>query len=147
MMKKIDTGTYTNHAGEVTSGSTTISTINGRSQTNETSEVSRKDEVCRWASFVLVDGEIAWCYNVRFKSDGSVGYVFDSRTDAKEYDPKLQPLIKQVDAEVTAEMKKNGSYGHLGSVHTFWERKKEKLKAKGVEWRSPGELSPNTIFD
>ena len=29
----------------------------------------------------------------------------------------------------------------------FWPRKKEKLKEKGIEWRSPAELNPYDDYD
>ena len=44
-------------------------------------------------------------------------------------------------------MKRAGDYGQFGSCHTFWHLKKEKLKVKGINWRSPSELNPNTCFD
>jgi hypothetical protein len=48
---------------------------------------------------------------------------------------------------VHAEMKRKGSFGKFGSVHEFWGLKQEKLKAKGIKWRSPAELNPNTNYD
>jgi len=56
-------------------------------------------------------------------------------------------MIKDVEDEVDGEMKRNGSFGRFGSVHTFWRLKKVKLKARGVEWWSPSELNPNAIYD
>ena len=84
---------------------------------------------------------------VQFKADGSVDYVHDSRSDAKEVDPKYADVIDRVEAEVTAEMKKDGTHGQFGSCHSFWSRKKEKLKERGIVWRSPSELNPDTCFD
>ena len=95
----------------------------------------------------MVDGEIAWRYYVKFKADGLLDYVSDSRCDAKEYDPKYQEMIKDVEDVVQGEMKRDGHLGKFGSVHLFWHLKKEKLKARGVEWRSPSELNPNVHYD
>lgn len=109
--------------------------------TNKTGEVSR------WVEYTLIDGEIAWRYYLSLKPDGSLAYVFDSRCDAKEVDPKYKQQLKEVEESVTAEMKKEGSFGILGSCHRFWELKREKLQKKGVSWRSPSELNPNTTYD
>jgi hypothetical protein len=94
-----------------------------------------------------VDGQLAWIYQLRFKENGTLEDVSEERCDAKEFDPKYEKIIKDVDQEITSEMKKNGTYGKLGSVHTFWSLKEEKLKAKGIKWLSPRELNPNIIYD
>ncbi len=146
-LRKLNSGTSTNKAGAVASHTINISTENGVTVTNETVHVPKADEVCRWVSYLAVDGEIAWSYFVMFKADGSLNYVHESKSDAKEYDPKFQKQIKKVEDEVEAEMKKAGSYGKFGSVHGFWRLKKEKLKARGIEWRSPAELNPDTNYD
>jgi hypothetical protein len=141
-LKKTSSGTRTNKAGEVVSKSVTTTRVNGRSVTNETKNIPQVDEICRWVSYALVDGEVAWTYFAMFKANGSLDYIHDSRCDAKEYDPKYQKLIKEVEDEVHEEMKRNGDSGR-----DFWHFKKQKLKAKGIEWRSPSELNPNTIYD
>ena len=146
-VRKAEAGTSTNKAGTVVSRTISTRTVNGKTVTNETVHIPKVDEVCRWVSYTVVDGEVAWRYFVMFKADGSLNYVHDSKCDAKEYDPKYQKAIKEVEAEVQAEMKKDGSYGEFGSVHSFWHFKKEKLKARGIEWRSPSELNPNTNYD
>jgi len=137
----------TNKAGNVASRTTSIRVVDGRTVTNETTHIPQVDEVCRWASYTLVDGEVGWRYFVKFKADGSLDYIHDSRCDAKEYDAKYRKVIKAAEDEAHAEMKRNGSFGGFGSVHTFWHLKKEMLKAKGIEWRSPAELNPNTCYD
>jgi hypothetical protein len=103
--------------------------------------------ISRWSSYTLTDGEISWLYVMYFKADGSLRFVDDSKFDAKENDPKYQRTIKEVEAEVDAVMKKNGSFGGFGSVHSFWGLKKQILKAKGIDWRSPAELNPNSNYD
>ena len=146
-LKKADSGTITNKAGQEASRTITTTTINGKEVTSETVHIPKVDEVCRWVSYTVADGEIGWWYLIKFKADGSVDDVQESRCDAKEYDPRYQKAIKQVEREVKAAMKKDGSYGQFGSCHTFWHLKKEKLKARGIDWRSPTELNPNTCFD
>jgi hypothetical protein len=146
-LKKAESGTTTNKAGTVVSRTISTKIVNGKSVTNETAHIPQVDEVCRWLTYTLVDGEVAWRYSVRFKADGSLNYIRDSRSDAKEYDTKYQKAIKEVEDEAHAEMKRDGIFGRFGSVHTFWHLKKEKLKARGIEWRSPSELNPNTNYD
>jgi hypothetical protein len=147
LLKKLQSGTSTNKAGEVKTRTTTIEIINGKSITNETTHIPKVDEISRWAKYYLVDGEIGWEYFVRFEADGTFEGSREGRCDAKEFDPRFQQIIKDVEEEAHVEMKKDGSFGKLGSVHTFWNLKKEKLKAKGIEWRSPAELNPDTIYD
>jgi hypothetical protein len=146
-VRKAESGTSTNKAGTVVSRTTSITTVNGKTVTNETVHIPKVDEVCRWVAYTVVDGEVAWRYFLMFKADGSLDYEHDSKCDAKDYEPQYQRTIKTVEDEVDAEMKKVGSYGKFGSVHTFWHLKKQKLKARGIEWRSPSELNPNTNYD
>jgi len=146
-LKRAESGTRTNKAGKIASERISTTIVNGKAVTNKTAHIPEVDEVCRWVNYTLVDGEIAWRYFVRFKGDGSLDSFFDTKCDAKEYDTKYQKLIKEVENEANAEMKRAGSLGRLGSVHTFWRLKKEKLKAKGIEWRSPAELNPDHNFD
>ena len=35
----------------------------------------------------------------------------------------------------------------MGTCHRYWARKKELLKAEGIEWKSPSEMNTNTKFD
>jgi len=101
-----------------------------------------------WAVYILVDGDIAWRYVVDFKAeDGSVYSVHCQKCDAKEYHKRYAPIIKLVGQATTAEMSVLGLGGGLGSCHTFWTLKKNKLARLGIRWRSPSELNPNTIYD
>jgi hypothetical protein len=146
-LRRADSGTVTNKAGQVASRTVTTKTINGKEVSSETVHIPKVDEACRWVSYTVADGEIGWCYLIKFKADGSVDYVEESRCDAKEYDPRYQKVMKEVEREVTAAMKKDGSYGQFGSCRAFWHLKREKLKARGIHWRSPAELNPNVCFD
>lgn len=147
LLRKEATGTTTNRAGLAASETIQTTIQNGKRQTIRTVHVPKVDEVSRWVSYSLVDGLIAWRYRLQLKPDGSPDSLLETKLDAKELDPKFQPLIKAVDDEVEVEMKRAGSFGKLGSVHTFWHLKKEKLKAKGIDWRSPAELNSNINFD
>ena len=145
-LKLAESGTITNKAGQ-TAGKISMTTVNGKTVTNETTHILEADEVCRWVKYTLVDGTIAWQYHVQFKSDGSLYYVMEIKCDAKDCDPKYKKLMTDVENEVRGEMKRDGTSGHFGSVHTFWDLKQNKLRARGIEWRSPRELNPNSIFD
>jgi len=146
-LKRSEAGTITNRAGAVASHTITTTVVDGKTVTNEVVHVPKTDEVCPWEIYTLVDGDICWRYYVQFKADGSVDRVHESRCDAKEVDPRYRRVIGDMEDEVTADMKKNGTHGQFGSVHTFWHLKKTKLKATGIEWRSPAELNPNTHYD
>jgi hypothetical protein len=146
-LKRVESGTGTNKAGQTVSHTISTKVVNGRTVTNETKHIPQVDEVYRWVSYALIDGEIAWRYFLRFTADGSLEDVSESRCDAKEYDPKYRKPIKDVEAQVAGEMKRDGSFGQFGSVHTFWHLKQEKLKERGIQWRSPAELNPNTSYD
>jgi len=109
-------------------------------------------DISRWVEYTLVDGDIAEAYLLYFNSDGSFNYdrseiSGDEKFDAKEVDPKYEKLFREVTEEIEAEMKKQGDSKGLGSCHTFWRLKKEKLKQKGILWRSPAELNPDTRYD
>jgi len=146
-LKKRGSGNSTNKAGEVISRRVFTTKVDGKTVTNETKHIPQADEICRWVSYTLTDGEVGWEYFLMFKMDGSLHYLREEKCDAKEYDPAYQELIKGVEGEVYGEMKRNGDSGQLGSVHTFWRLKKQKLKTKGIEWRSPSELNPDKTYD
>jgi hypothetical protein len=146
-LRKEDSGTSTNKAGQLVSRSLSMTIVDGKAVTNETTHIPSVDEVCQWAMYTLVDGEIAWEYLVKFKADGTLDDIREAAFDAKELDPKYQKMIKAVETEVQAEMKRNASSGGFNPARNFWHLKKEKLKARGVEWRSPSELNPDTRYD
>lgn len=137
---------YTNKAGTMVSQSSKTTFVNGKFETTNFTEIPKVDEVGQRTTYVLVDGEIAWVYAVQFNPDGSVHDVTESRSDAKEYDPKYRWSIKKAKDQAESEMKKRGIHG-FGSVHDFWSRVQKKLKDKGIDWHSPAELNPNTTFD
>jgi hypothetical protein len=133
-LKKTESRTTTHKATKAASplGSTTVI------QAKETTPIAQVDEVCSRVSYALVDGEVAWQYLVQFKADGSLDYIREEKCDAKEYDTKYQTLVKDADEEAQAEMKRRQEE----DVQIFWQLKKEKLKAKGIDWQTPAELNP-----
>jgi hypothetical protein len=146
-LRKIDSGTYTNKAGQVASISTSVTIRNGTARTNSVTNAPTTDEIGRWVSYVLIDGDMAWQYDLRFVFIGEDATISHTKCDAKEFDPKYTQIIKDVMVEVDAEMKRNGTSGKLGSIHTFWRLTQDKLKAKNIIWHSPAELNPNINYD
>jgi hypothetical protein len=147
-LKKWASGTYTNKAGEVASQTTTTTIRDGKIETTNLKEIPKDDVVGRWATYVLVDGEVASEYSVQFKPDGSVYRVMgESLRDAKEFDPKYTQTIKDAMDQAEAELKKEGITHRFGSVHVFWPRVTKILKEKGVDWHSPAEMNPKTRYD
>ncbi|MCD6050365.1 MAG: hypothetical protein K0Q55_1768 [Verrucomicrobia bacterium] len=110
-------------------------------------QARNRNEITRWTRYAILDGEVGWSYTMAFKADGSLNYIREQKADSQDYDPKHRVLIDSINAEVKAEMEKQGTYGQFGSVHTYWSLKKDKLKARGISWRSPAELNPNTNYD
>lgn len=147
LLKQIDSGTRTNKADVLKSRTANITIVDGKAQTNITSEIPKTNEITRWSRYYLVDGKIAWVYSAQFNVDGSVHLTTETKEDGKEYDPKYRKIIEEVNEEVKTEMMQQGTYRKFGSIHDYWLRKKEKLRTRGIEWRSPAELNPNMIID
>jgi hypothetical protein len=103
--------------------------------------------VFRRVKYSLRDAEVAWCYDFYLTRGGTAFNISEWKTDAKEFDPKFRTVIEEVEKEASAEMKQKGMFGKFGSAHSFWRLKKEKLKAKGIAWRSPEELNPGVTID
>lgn len=98
-------------------------------------------------TYVILDGELAWVYMVSRKNDRSlIGCHFDW-FDAKEFLPEYRKAFSEVNKQVEKEMRSKGTWDYLGSCHIFWSRKQELLKQRGIEWRSPPDLHPNTCYD
>jgi hypothetical protein len=145
--QKAESGTRTNKAGQVVSRSMTTTLVDGNLVTQTNVHVPAIDEVCRWIAYDLVDGNIAWRYVLTFKADGNLDHIDSRKFDSKEIDPNFRRVFEEVDSAVTKEMKQNGTHEQFGSVHAYWRLKKEKLKARGIEWNSPAELNRGTHFD
>lgn len=98
-------------------------------------------------SYTLTDNGLEWNYMMNFHEDGTLGFVWDRRGDAKEHDPKFRKAIQEVEDEVEQTMKADGTKGRFGSVHHFWQLKKARLEQRGIIWRSPAELNPSINYD
>jgi hypothetical protein len=104
------------------------------------SNTNQFGELFRSAEYYYLDGEIAWTYHIGFSEEGKALGVSEWRVDAKEYDPEYRKVIQEVDQAALAEVKQKG-------IHAFSEGKKEKLRAKGVSYRTFEELNPGVIVD
>ena len=72
-------------------------------------------------------------------------------------DQKLEEILNQVDMRVGKELaqmglmeEREGKYHSLteGVCHTFWNKKKQILREEyGIDWRSPQDLNPDTLYD
>ncbi len=141
MVRKCEEGAYTNRVGTEAGWTGTTTFKNGRLVTNTFSRIRSKDQVVKWVRYVLIDGELAWCYQVT-RDPGQPGPMFvQMRVDPKEYSPQYRDVILQVEAEVEAQQKKEGVFrGRVGN--TFNLLKQQKLRSLGIEWSTPGELAP-----
>ena len=133
-VKKYASGTRTNRVGR-TSGRPTID------------DPPPTNVVSRWTAYSVMDGLIAWGYYLYFNPDDTLDGIEEVKCDARELDPKFAPVLKEVDAQVEAQMKQEKTYGRLGSLHTFWRLRKQRLKERGIDWRSPGELNPHIRYE
>jgi hypothetical protein len=95
---------------------------------------------------VMLDGELAWQYDVGYGNDESVRYVMRERIDAVELTPAYLGVIAEIEEQVAARMKAEGIKG-FGSCHAFWHIKQELLKGKGIIWHTPTEMNPGTCYD
>jgi hypothetical protein len=68
----------------------------------------------------------------------------DGLKDPIEFDEIFGPLVKA--AEVKAE--KNINYNEMGACHLIWEEQARILKEEhGIDWYSPAEMNPFTLYD
>jgi hypothetical protein len=143
-LRRRESGAYTNQAGtpaEVRLGSTYS---NGRFHDYTNTIIRSKNEVVSWTDYILADGELVWIYQARHPpSDPAIENV--SFVDAKEFDPKFRDIILHAEKEARAELARSGQ-----TSPRQWRidrLKKEKLKAQGIDWRSPAELVPGPRRD
>ncbi|MFA6437521.1 MAG: hypothetical protein WC242_00315 [Candidatus Paceibacterota bacterium] len=69
--------------------------------------------------------------------------------DPQEDDPKLGPIIKQAyeEACITVCGEKKPRKLELGQNHAIWGKQKEILRAQGISWKTPAEMTPGTMID
>ena len=65
----------------------------------------------------------------------------DPVENTKEY----EEAMKKIDPILEKEFPEN-QFG-MGTCHRYWARKKELLKAAGIEWKSLSEMNPDIRFD
>lgn len=100
----------------------------------------------RVKSFVVVDGGIAWLHWLQYDEVGDFKHDWTERIDAMEFDPRFTTLIEEANKAADERMVSKENRG-LGSCHSFWSFKKEYLRVRGHEWKSPSELNPNACYD
>lgn len=133
LVKKYASGTHTNRA------------VRARGQPYD--ESPGTNTISRWTAYCVIDGPVAWGYYLYFNPDGSYDHLEEVKCDARELDANSAPMLKAVDAQVEAQMKREQTYGRSGSLHTFWRLRKQRLKERGIDWRSPAELNPNIRYE
>ena len=82
-------------------------------------------------------------------SKNHTGYWEDEdgiKYDSKEKDPKYKKITKEAEKEAEKNL------AHIPKVEgycfSFWDEKKRILKEKyGIDWKTPAELNPSTLFD
>jgi hypothetical protein len=121
--------------------------ISGNTGSNAISQLTNIVEITRSVAFDMVDGRVAWRYEVEYGRDGKFFDVSQGKVDAKELDPNFKAVLEEVNQAVEAEMRRSGTFGKFGSIHSFWGLKKKKLKERGIDWMSPEDLNLNTIYD
>jgi hypothetical protein len=115
--------------------------------TTLSSRLAESREASRWVSYDLVDDDVAWNFILEFSRAGEVVSLRSIRFDAKEIEPGLVQVFREVDNELSSELRAAGGRIHSPTSRVYWRLKKERLKLKGIEWKSPAELNPGTIFD
>ena len=113
---------------------------------HHTAETAPEADGDHTTTVVMLDGELAWQYDVGYGNDESVRYVMRERIDAVELTPAYLRVITEIEEHVAARMKAEGIQG-FGSCHAFWHVKQELLKGKGIIWRTPTEMNPDTCYD
>lgn len=98
---------------------------------------------------IIEDDDKAFAEFAKLKEGSDYVDIGGENVDAKESNPKYKGIIKAAEKEAEKELKKRGvSANQLGYCHYIWAEMKRILKEKyGVEWRTPAELNPGTIYD
>jgi hypothetical protein len=98
------------------------------------------------ATVVVLDGELAWSYSVSYGNAGSILYVISNRIDAVEFSQEYKGVIGEVEGQIAARVANEKIHG-LGSCHEVWRIKQDLLKERGVIWRPPSVVNPDTCYD
>ena len=103
--------------------------------------------ISRWTAYAVVDGPVAWGYYLHFKPNNTFDYLEELKCDAIELDPKFAPLLKEVDAPIVAQMKRDHTDQGRDALHTFWRLRQQRLKERGLDWHTPAELNPHIRYE
>jgi hypothetical protein len=143
LFKEIRSGSYTNRPGTERTSGTRESDESGKFVVTKYRQLYGTNDMTRWANFLVIDGEVAWSFHVTLEDNYTTeNNVFSVRADAKEEDPKYREAIKEVEDEVRASFIRDKI--NINQTDRFIRLMKEKLKSRGIDWRSPEELSPGT---
>lgn len=70
------------------------------------------------------------------------------QNDPIEDDPRFRVILEAVDTEAEAELANDPDKDQHGFCFVFWAVKQRILREKyGIEWKTPAEMDPYTLFD
>jgi hypothetical protein len=95
----------------------------------------------QFSEVTLIDGKIGWRFTITYFPAGYFDNLSKLIFDSADADPALKSVFEEVNQKIESQMKAEGTFGQLGSIQLFWRLKKEILKEKGIDWRSPQELN------
>lgn len=144
LFKRVNSGAWTNHVTDV---SKIVSPQLRQAIADRKIVFSQSQTSGRLVTFEFVDGEVAWSYGIRIQAAGILERVSSTRFDAKETMPNLKSVFQEVELEVKSELARRSETNQFGAIHSYWRIKKEKLKLRGIDWRSPQELNPDVGYD
>jgi hypothetical protein len=136
-LQRVDSGAYTNKAGTVSADVSGSQFTNGQVRPFHYTNYFSTDDVGSWSTFLLVDGDIAWVYNITLDSSNKVRHFNRVRHDSKEYDPRFRDTVRQAEMEVKSQMSDP-------TIDTRRPRRllEDRLRAQGIYLRSLEELNP-----
>lgn len=144
LLQRSLSGAYTNRLGSEAGREWLTINTNGEFREYDYTNYFKGNEIVAWTNYVLVDGELAWIYQVRNPPPEpyleTVGLA-----DAKEFDPKFRDAILRVEKEAVSKLQKEGR-----QQPRRWQIdrvKKELLERQGIYWRSSADLAPHPQRD
>ena len=66
------------------------------------------------------------------------------RRDSIEETVAYKAAMARIQPMLDKEFENNNVFG---TCHRYWWRKKELLREKGIDWKSPAEMNPDIRFD
>lgn len=86
--------------------------------------------------------------NIAFADSGQLNRV--EQTGIEKYDPVewTEPYENAIDDATRQALDRLKDYPRrLGFCHAYWAELRDALAERGVEWRSPSEMNPHTLYD